>query len=104
MIICSSEFRTICNYGYFMYKTFCVRTMIFFTKFLQSSFKIQCHLYHVFIVFIQDCTKIVIKIVIIVFLRLKYTFGPYFCQNYSIWSLFWLFVQFSPRFGKITFN
>jgi len=36
--------------------------------------------------------------------RLKYTFGPYFCQNYSIWSLFSLFVQFGSRFGKIAFN
>jgi len=24
--------------------------------------------------------------------RLKYTFGPYFYQNYSIWSIFSLFV------------
>jgi len=40
----------------------------------------------------------------VVYLRLKYTFGPYFCQNYSIWFLFSLFVQFGPRFGKIAFN
>jgi len=35
---------------------------------------------------------------------LKYTFGPYFCQNYSIWSLFSLFVQFGHHFCKIAFN
>jgi len=32
------------------------------------------------------------KNVIIVF-RLKYTFGPYFCCFYSIWSLFSFYVQ-----------
>jgi len=36
--------------------------------------------------------------------RLKYIFGPYFCQNYSIWSLFLLFDQFGPHFCKIAFN
>ena len=35
---------------------------------------------------------------------LKYTFGPYFCQNYLIWSLFSLFVQFGSHFCKIAFN
>jgi len=35
---------------------------------------------------------------------LKYTFGPYFRQNYSIWSLFSLFGQFGPHFCKIAFN
>jgi len=35
---------------------------------------------------------------------LKYTFSPYFCQNYSIWSLFSLFGQFGPHFCKIAFN
>jgi len=36
--------------------------------------------------------------------KLKYTFGPYFCQNYSIWSLFSLCGQFGPHFCKIVFN
>jgi len=40
----------------------------------------------------------------IIIIRLKYTFGPYFCQNYSIWFLFSFFVQFGPHFCKITFN
>jgi len=35
-------------------------------------------------------------------IRLKYTFGPYFCQNYSIWSLFSLFGKFGPHFCKIS--
>jgi len=35
---------------------------------------------------------------------LKYTFGPYFRQKYSIWSLFSLFGQFGPQFCKIAFN
>jgi len=36
--------------------------------------------------------------------RLKYTFGPYFRQNYSIWSIFSLCGQFGPHFCKIAFN
>jgi len=41
---------------------------------------------------------------VVLFFRLKYTFGPYFCQNYSIWFLFSLFVQFGHHFCKIVFN
>ena len=38
------------------------------------------------------------------FVWLKYTFGSFFCQNYSIWSLLSLCGQFGPHFCKIAFN
>jgi len=36
--------------------------------------------------------------------RLKYTFCPYFCCFYSIWSLFSFCVQLGPHFRQILVN
>ena len=36
--------------------------------------------------------------------RVKYTFGPYFCCFYSIWSLFLFCVQLDPHFHQIVVN